>query len=151
MRRFFLKIKYAFGRFMYGRNGNDGLCLVLMWVYLALWLASVILSILSLTIAQFVTSLLQLVVVGLWLFRVLSRNVAARRRECDRFFGFFRGRRNRRRDRRTHVYKKCPHCRAMLRLPKRKGRHTVCCPACHERFALRIRRNGKGIPASRRA
>ncbi len=140
-----MKIKYVVQRFMYGRNGNDKLCLVLMWVYLGLWITAMVLTALDLTAAYLVVWALQLLVLFYWIFRVFSKNVAKRRRECDRFFGFFRNRRNRFRDRKTHVYRKCPHCRAMLRLPKRKGKHTVACPACRERFTVKIRRNGKGI------
>lgn len=131
---------------MYGRNGNDGICLVLLWVYIALWIGSIVLTALELDIANIVVWMLQLLVLAYWIFRILSKNVVKRRREADRFFGFFQNKRNRFRDRKTHIYKKCPHCRAVLRLPKKKGKHTVCCPACRERFAVKIRRNGKGIP-----
>ena len=144
MSRFFWKIKYAIGRFMYGRNGNDGICLVLLWTYLALWILSIVFSIFSLDLLKVTASVLQYVILFYWIFRVFSRNVTKRRLECDRFFGFFRNRRNRFRDRNTHVYRKCPRCRAMLRLPRKKGQHTVCCPACRERFSVRIRRNGRG-------
>ena len=143
MKRFFQKIGYAMARFMYGRNGHDKLCTLQMWIYLALWIASIVTSTLELEIASIVIWIVQLFVLSYWMFRVFSKNVVKRRREVERFYGFFRNKRNRFRDRKTHVYKKCPHCKAMLRLPKRKGQHTVCCPACRERFSLKIRRNGK--------
>lgn len=143
MRNFFRRIGYGLARFMYGRNGTDKLCNVLLVLYLLLWIASMIVAQFQLVIATYVISLVQLIVLFYWVFRVFSRNVVKRRREVDRFFGFFRNRRNRFRDRKTHVYKKCPHCKAMLRLPKKKGKHTVCCPACHERFSVKIRKNAK--------
>ena len=143
MKRFFQKIGYAMARFMYGRNGHDKLCTLQMWIYLALWIASIVTSTLELEIASIVIWIVQLFVLSYWMFRIFSKNVVKRRREVERFYGFFRNKRNRFRDRKTHVYKKCPHCKAMLRLPKRKGQHTVCCPACRERFSVRIRRNGK--------
>lgn len=143
MKRFFQKIGYAMARFMYGRNGHDKLCTLQMWIYLALWIASIVTSTLELEIASIVIWIVQLFVLSYWMFRVFSKNVVKRRREVERFYSFFRNKRNRFRDRKTHVYKKCPHCKAMLRLPKRKGQHTVCCPACRERFSLKIRRNGK--------
>lgn len=130
---------------MYGRNGNDRLCFVLMWVYLALWITSIVTAAFSWEIASLAVWALQLLVLSYWIFRIFSRNVAKRRREVERFFGFFRNRRNRFRDRKTHIYKKCPHCRAVLRLPKKKGKHTVCCPACRERFSVKICRSGKGV------
>ncbi|MBO5270165.1 MAG: hypothetical protein J6B77_05225, partial [Clostridia bacterium] len=104
---------------------------------------SIVTSTLELELASIVIWIVQLFVLSYWMFRVFSKNVVKRRREVERFYGFFRNKRNRFRDRKTHVYKKCPHCKAMLRLPKRKGQHTVCCPACRERFSLKIRRNGK--------
>lgn len=38
----------------------------------------------------------------------------------------------------TKVYKKCPKCRQILCLPKKKGTHTVHCPECGERFDIKI-------------
>lgn len=143
MKGFFQRIGAALRRFMYGRNGSDGICLVLMWTYLGLWLTSVVIAAFGLELVSVIVWCLQAAVLAYWVFRIFSRNVTKRRREVDRFFGFFRSKRNRFRDRKTHVYKKCPHCRAMLRLPRKKGRHTVCCPACRERFSVKIRRDGK--------
>lgn len=35
-------------------------------------------------------------------------------------------------------YANCPHCRATLRLPRQRGKHTVRCPRCGERFGINI-------------
>ena len=70
----------------------------------------------------------------------MSRNIPKRRAENARFVGFFKLRRNKWKDRKTHVYRKCPTCHAILRLPKikgkekGKGKHTVCCPRCANKF-----------------
>ena len=71
------------------------------------------------------------------IFRSLSRNVAKRRKENERFCGFFTLWKNKIRDRKTHVYRKCPSCKAVLRLPKAKGKHSVICPRCKNRFTTR--------------
>ena len=78
-------------------------------------------------------------------FRVLSRKIEARRREnavymkiIGKFKGFFKLTGNKWRDRKTHVYRKCPKCKSVLRLPKKKGEHTVACPKCRERFDIKI-------------
>ncbi len=42
------------------------------------------------------------------------------------------------RDRKEAVYRTCPACRATLRLPRRKGKHTARCPRCSNRFDVRI-------------
>ena len=138
MRRFFERMRMRFSRFMYGRNGNDKLCFVVLCCYLALWIVSVILTALGLERMTGVIWCVETLLLCYWIFRVLSRNVSARRREVERFFGFFRRQRCRYRDRKTHVYRKCEHCKAFLRLPKKKGKHTVCCPVCKERFSVKI-------------
>ena len=71
----------------------------------------------------------------IWSFyRTMSRNIYKRRKENERFCGFFKLRKNKFRDRKTHVYRKCPKCKAVLRLPKAKGKHFVNCPRCKNRF-----------------
>lgn len=37
-----------------------------------------------------------------------------------------------------HCFRICPGCRANIRLPKKKGKHTVVCPACKCRFEVKI-------------
>ena len=138
MKRFFWKLRDGFGRFMYGRNGNDKLCFVILCCYLTLWCASVILTAFGLDKVTSVIWCVETLLIFYWMFRVFSKNVTARRREVDRFFGYFRQWKCRYRDRKTHVYRKCVHCKALLRLPKKKGKHTVCCPVCKERFSLKI-------------
>ena len=44
------------------------------------------------------------------------------------------------RDRKTHVYRSCPVCKSVLRLPRTSGEHGVNCPACHGHFMVRIKR-----------
>lgn len=47
-------------------------------------------------------------------------------------------------DRKKYVYKKCPRCRAVLRLKRRKGERQVVCPHCGTEFRLRIHFDGDG-------
>lgn len=37
-----------------------------------------------------------------------------------------------------HVYRICPSCKANIRLPKKKGTHTVRCPRCGVLFEVKI-------------
>lgn len=46
---------------------------------------------------------------------------------------------NKLRDRKTHVYRECTHCHAILRLPKQPGTHSVKCPRCNERFDVTVK------------
>lgn len=132
------KIRNKLYRFMYGRYGGDRLNNLLTWVY-AVWI--ILLSIISVFTDSIWFSLFYWVSSGalcFWIiFRMFSRNIPARRKENDAFFGFFRLRKNKFRDRKTHVYRKCPQCKAVLRLPKAKGKHFVVCPRCKNRFEVR--------------
>ena len=129
---------------MYGRNGSDTLGKFLLWCYIAVIL---IYSVVSLFIPSTATKLsgiltlcyviLTCTLVVLIFHRLLSRKVLKRRQENQRFCDFFKLLRNRFRDRKTHVYRKCPKCRAVLRLPKAKGKHAVICPRCRERFQVK--------------
>lgn len=123
---------------MYGRYGSDTLNKVLLWVYVV-WI--LVLSIIMLFVDSVWLSLFYWVTslaLVIWIiFRMFSRNITARRRENDRFCGFFKLWKNKRRDRKTHVYRKCPECKAVLRLPKSKGKHFVVCPRCKNRFKVK--------------
>ncbi len=135
------KIKNKLYRFMYGRYGmygTDTLNKVLLWIYFV-WI--IVCSVAELFVDSIWFSLcywlLTLFMVCYMFFRIFSKNVVARRRENERFCNFFKLRKNKFKDRKTHVYRKCPKCRAILRLPKTKGKHFVVCPRCCERFKVR--------------
>ena len=124
--------------FMYGRYGGDALGRALLVCYLILFVPNLILR--SSTIY-----LLGYALIVYALFRMLSKNITARRRENDWYLKrkgsvrtFFALQKNKWRDRKTHVYHRCPHCKSTLRLPRVKGSHTVNCPRCHTRFDMKI-------------
>ena len=141
------KFNNSIARFFYGRYGNDTLGKVMFGVYLAIFVIYTVLRIVFniamptnviamtvLTLSYFFLS----TVLMIWIFfRMFSRNIGKRRRENEKFCGFFKLRRNKFRDRKTHVYRKCPGCKAILRLPKSKGKHTVVCPRCKKRFEVK--------------
>ena len=132
------KLKNRFYRFMYGRYGTDTLSMVLLYVYFAFVLICTVVSIFvrSLWFSLFYYVVATALVV--WMFsRMFSKNIVARKRENDKFCGFFKLRKNKFRDRKTHVYRKCPACKAVLRLPKAKGKHFVVCPRCKNRFEVK--------------
>lgn len=37
-----------------------------------------------------------------------------------------------------HCFRICPECKANIRLPKQRGKHTVVCPRCKCRFEVKI-------------
>ena len=147
MNKFINKVRAAAYRFMYGRYGTDTLSRVILWCYTGVLVLYFILSIIFrftlaenpyasniLTVCYF---LISSVLVYLLISRMFSRNIAKRRAENEKFCNFFKLRRNMLRDRKTHVYRKCPKCRAVLRLPRAKGKHNVVCPRCKHRFEVR--------------
>ena len=130
---------------MSGRYGTDELSygLIILSVIIA------VVNIFVRFISYKVFAVLQLVVYALLiyaLFRILSRNLEARRKE-NRFFrektSFFKERAelyNKRKNDKTHIYKKCPQCKAVLRLPDRIGEHTTVCPRCGKEFKVKVRK-----------
>lgn len=132
------KIKNALYRFMYGRYGSDNLNKALLWVYVALVLLNMVLSLFVESPWYYLIYNVASMALAVYIiFRMFSRNIAKRRRENEKYLGFFKLMKNRFRDRKTHVYKKCPRCGAVLRLPRARGKHTVCCPRCSNRFGVR--------------
>lgn len=125
-------------RFMYGRCGYDELSR-------ALWYLCLVLLIVNLFCELLIIALIETALMIYAIYRMMSKNLAARSREnaaylkfAGKIKGFFTLQKNKHRDRRTHVYRKCPSCRNTLRLPKIKGEHTVNCPCCHTRFDMKI-------------
>ena len=123
-------------RFMYGRNGTDKLGTAVL-------LAALIFMILEMLTKWWWLSIVSLSLLVYSNFRVFSKNLVKRRAENAAFCRFwdkiknrFTLQKNKWRDRKTHIYYKCPHCKSVLRLPRQKGHHTVNCPRCHRRFEM---------------
>ncbi len=128
-------------RFMQGRNGVDELYNFTVLISLI----PLVLSIFIKGIAGLILSLIYIVLIVWSLFRYFSKDLYKRRKENADFLrrskgsaAFFRLQRDRIRDRKTHVYRKCKNCKAVLRLPKKPGEHTVCCPQCSHRFKVYV-------------
>lgn len=127
--------------FMQSRNGADELynCQIVISLIL------VIIGIFLRGIPGIVCSALYIIMITWAIFRCFSKNLYKRRKENNDFLriiksigAFFRLQRDRFRDRKTHVYRKCKSCKSVLRLPKKPGKHTVCCPRCSQRFDVYI-------------
>lgn len=125
-------------RFMAGRYGVDSLYYFLLAVY-------IILAVIDIFLKSAIISGIGLALYIYAIYRCLSRNVYKRQNENVKFLEiiekpkkFVDLQKRKHRDRKTHVYRKCPSCKSNLRLPKRKGKHTVVCPCCKHRFEVRI-------------
>ena len=133
-----MRFRDRLARFFYGRNGMDGLNFFLFTILFVLMIIN--------AFGPFWTVVISEGILLIYLyFRYFSRNLAARRRENAAFMrifrkvlGFFKRQKVKFRDRKTHVFRRCPHCRANLRLPKQKGKHTVRCPRCSKEFETKV-------------
>ena len=134
-------------RFMSGRYGTDELSRFLFVAYLVCFVLSVVFGWFEDTMS--IAFLLRLLLWGilLWsLFRMLSRNINKRWNENQKYLALRTRVREwakftwaRLRDIRTKRYRHCPHCRAVVRFPIKRGVHIVSCPRCRKQFQLKIR------------
>ena len=129
--------KQKLARFMSGRYGIDRLYYILFGIFIFFVFLSILFS------RWF--SVVAWIAVMYAFFRVFSRNIVARQKENALVLGFFGSIRqfflrtaHRIRDHKTKRYRKCPHCKTVLKLPYQKGSHTVKCPICAHRFDVKF-------------
>ena len=129
-----------------GAYGLDALGKALLVTAVVFMLAGSIASLFSFSrLVRLPFDLIELAAIIWFAFRFVSKNHTARGREnrawlkiWEKIGSFFQLQKDRFRDRKTVVYRKCPACGSTLRLPRRKGKHTACCPKCRNRFSVRI-------------
>ena len=126
IRRMLMKVGSWMRRFMEGRYGNDKL-------NMAILIAGVVTSLLSsfLPGALLKTALWALSYgLMIWaIFRCLSRNTYKRYQENRKYLQLL----DRVKDR-EHRYYDCPKCRQRVRVPRGKGKISITCPRCKEKF-----------------
>ncbi len=125
---------------MYGRYGTDQLYYASLAICFVLMIANTFFH-------SSIISILMYAVLMLMFFRSFSRNLNKRRMENDKFLKVWNPVKaegsltiRRIKENKTHRFRKCPHCKKVLRLPRRSGKLTVVCPCCHNEFELLIRR-----------
>ncbi len=141
-----MRFKEKLYRFFSGRYGIDELNTFLFWTYL---ITSLILSLFEFFFKSWILFFLRMTlsVIAIYLvFRILSRSIYKRQNENRKFLfirhtlqNWFHLQKNKFRDRKTHVYRKCPFCQSVLRLKKIKGSHRAVCPRCTKSFDVTIR------------
>ena len=119
------KVKAGLQRFMMGRYGTDKLNSLLLWIAVALTLLSIFLP----TGWHLISVSLSYALMGIVIFRCLSRNTYKRHRENRRYLNLL----ERLKDR-EHKYFTCPRCKQSVRVPKGKGKIAITCPKCREKF-----------------
>ncbi len=123
---FFRRFSAGMRNFMAGRYGTDKLNMVILC-------CGLFVSLLSTWIRtpgwNLVLVLLSYALMSLAIFRSLSRDTYRRYQENRKFLQFI----TRVRDWRNCYYT-CPKCRQTVRVPRGKGKISITCPRCGEKF-----------------
>ncbi len=125
-RQFSAKLSASFRQFMAGRYGTDRLNMVILCAGLVASLLSVWIQTPPFSLIFWALSY-GLMFWAIW--RSLSRNTYKRYQENRKFLQVF----DRIKDR-DHRYFDCPKCRQMVRVPRGKGKISITCPRCKEKF-----------------
>ena len=120
------KIRGGLQNFMRGRYGSDKLNTFLLIVGV---ITSILSMLFSNEIVSFVLTLIAYFLMGLVIFRMLSRNTYQRYQENRKYLRFW----ERLKDK-EHKHFDCPRCRQPVRVPRKKGKIAITCPKCKEKF-----------------
>ncbi len=126
MRKLLSVLQARLRHFMLGRYGTDKLNMAILTAGVAL---SVLVIFIKLPILDGLLTLLAYVLMGIAIFRMLSRNTYKRYQENRKYLRFT----ERLKDR-EHRYFDCPRCQQPVRVPKGKGKIAITCPKCKEKF-----------------
>ncbi|RQD69425.1 MAG: hypothetical protein D5S00_06795 [Tindallia sp. MSAO_Bac2] len=127
-------------RFMVGRSGSDQLSVFLI-------IASLVLSWTGRITGVTIVVTAGYVLLGLAIFRILSRNVAKRRSENYLLLKWVEPWKKRLnltgrqiKEYKTHRYYECSGCGKKLRIPRKKGggKIKITCPACRSQIIRKI-------------
>ncbi len=145
-----MNFRSRIARFFYGRYGADELYNFLFLIQIIFLFLGVVFSVLGqisdvFSYLSFFLYIAALVLFVWTIFRCLSRNIIKRRQENMTFLRIksrlFRSKKKTPRpmDTATHIFRSCPKCKSVLRLPRKEGKHTVKCPRCAHRFKVKVK------------
>ena len=126
MGNFFRRLAMGFRRFMMGRYGTDKLNMAIL---LAGILVCIVNMFLNIPLVNLILMLLSYFLMGWAIFRCLSRNTYKRYQENRKWLMFLQRLKDK-----QHRYYDCPRCRQQVRVPKGKGKISITCPKCKEKF-----------------
>ena len=126
LRSFFYKLRMGLSHFMMGRYGTDKLNMVILGVGLGCTFLSMLLPF---AVLKLVLTAVSYGFMILAIFRSLSRNIYKRYEENRRFLMLMQRCKDK-----DHRYYNCPRCRQQVRVPKGKGKISITCPKCREKF-----------------
>lgn len=125
-RQFFSRINAGLRRFMQGRYGSDKLNTALLITGLVTCFLSMVAGV---GIIGLVLTVVSYVLMGIVIFRMLSRNTYQRYQENRKYLLMI----ERFKDK-EHRHYDCPRCRQPVRVPRGKGKIAITCPKCKEKF-----------------
>lgn len=121
------KLAMGLRRFMEGRYGTDKLNMVILGCALAI--VVVYSFFVPAGVVQLILWALSYALMIWAIFRSLSRNTYKRYEENRKFLRVVDQVKDR-----EHRYFNCPRCRQRVRVPRGKGKISISCPKCHEKF-----------------
>lgn len=133
-----MKIINKIQKFMTGRYGPDDLYKFLLKIYILLF-------IIDLFINSNILIILELIIVLIMSYRLLSKNIYTRQKENKTYLNLknkvlkpFNNIKRNFKDRDYHVYKKCKKCKSTLKLPlpSKRGIQHVKCPKCKNKITF---------------
>ncbi len=138
-----MTFKSLFNSMMPNKNGLDELT-TLNFIIL------IILLIFDIFINNIYLSLSIVLFIFLIIFRTLSTNKTKRYKENKCYLNIvnkpikkFKLYKDIIKNYNASLYKRCPKCKQILKLPLQKGKHNVICPNCKNKFEVKCNRNEK--------
>ena len=138
MKDFLNNLRDRYMRFMYGRYASDQLGMAIVT-------AAMVATVVTLfTHWRWLSAVaLALLIYEVW--RMHSRDIAARSRENEAFLSatekprtWVRRQRSKWANRKTRAYVRCPYCHTEFALPKGKGKLRATCPHCGQKSEHRV-------------
>ena len=125
-RNFSARLGAGFRRFMQGRYGTDKLNTAILVVGVG---ACVISMFLRMPLVNWILTMVSYICMGFAIFRMLSRNIYKRYEENRKYLRLVEKIKDK-----EHRYYACPRCRQTVRVPRGKGKISITCPKCKEKF-----------------
>ena len=134
-------MKQKLMQFMYGRNGVDHFSRFLIYLVLALIILRLLIGGLLGGVVGTLLWYASIVLLVYAYFRIFSKNTSKRRAENAKYFQYrtqlingFKNWQERRSQSKDYCFFRCPSCKAMLRVPRGKGKVRVTCRKCGTAF-----------------
>ena len=123
--------------FLQGIYGIDELY---KFLFILFW----IIAILGIFLRNPIIYLLEMLICIFMIYRLFSRDIYKRQSENMKYLKLrdkvkekIKLQKRKWNDRKTHIYRRCPNCKAEIRLPRKKGKHVCTCPSCKKDFDVK--------------